>query len=315
VIDWRGLFGAIGVPWKDRGANHAKGNVNIKCPWCFADPSEHLGVSEERDAYYCYRDPRHAGTNLVGLLLKLGVKPRHEAVRLLNGYRRGAPVASQAKEILERDISLVQRSWNRFHPLQDIGHQHGQALDYLQSRGFMTPRAVAALYGLRYAKEGQWAGRVLFPFKTPTNELYTWAGRAVWPEITPPYLMEDEKVGGACYEPRAARSTCVIVEGPMDALKVCAATEQQDISALALCGKYLDASKLIRIRAALRNSDAILVALDDDVAVATQVYHIIDLLKSAVGMGKRVVRKRMPIGVGDPGEMSYAQVREWLGVN
>jgi hypothetical protein len=100
----------------------------------------------------------------------------------------------------------------------------------------------------------------------------------------------------------------------MDALKICASTEQQDISALALCGKHLDASKLLRIRAALRNTDTVLVALDDDVAVATQVYHIIDLLKSAVGLNKRVVRKRMPDGISDPGEMSYGQVRDWLGI-
>jgi len=71
IVDWRRLLPRLGVAWTDRGANHAKGNVNIKCPFCGPqDPSYHMSVSEEKPAYYCYRNTQHRGQNLFVLLHK-----------------------------------------------------------------------------------------------------------------------------------------------------------------------------------------------------------------------------------------------------
>lgn len=100
-IDLRGLFDNLRVPWRDRGANTSRGNVNICCPFCRDDYGYHMTISETREgAYYCYRRPQeHSGGNLVRVLVKLGAS-RTEAISLINNFAGSRATEHAGPEIV-----------------------------------------------------------------------------------------------------------------------------------------------------------------------------------------------------------------------
>lgn len=308
IVDWRRLFSHIGVHWIDHGKNHTKGNINIKCCWCSDDPSEHLGVSESKPAYYCYRDSRHAGGNLVRLLMRLGCTAR-EATRLLEEYGSKEALRPRDQEqAIARDSSKVELAWDRFTAAQDSPNMLG----YLLSRGFPQPAVTCANYGLRYAQSGTWARRLLLPFRNEHDQIYTWVGRSIDPQLSPRYLMEDEKIPGACYMPRRARRVLHIVEGPLDALMVAVGSEGLDIAPVALAGKGINAAKLVRLRTLARGSVLAYLTHDPDVKLGEGMAAQTEL-QAALGIPVR--RLKVPPDFEDPGAMSPADIQTWLAPN
>lgn len=306
--DWRGLFDELRIPWRDRGPNTSNGNINIPCPWCRDDPSFHLSVAEERDAYFCYRDPnRHSGRNMHGLLIKLGV-PRNDTARLLNRYASKARPAPPPGN-LENVLRASERAWSHFKPLTN----NQVALDYLASRGFDDPQLLAVRYDLRYAPEGTWAGRILIPYYRGAA-VETWTGRA-YRGHEPKYLMHDvaQKISPIYSPSRSAqgRRKLVLVEGPFDALKIAAAVPETEYLVVALCGKFLNYAKIARI-VELLGTDCRrgLVALDADVPHNT-IYDIISELACHV-RGAYISRARLPSYAKDPGDISLPEIPQWL---
>lgn len=300
AVDWRGLFTSIGVTWRDRGSNCHRGNVNIPCPWCGNDPSFHLGVSENIEAYYCYRDTRHAGRSFPHLLHQLG-HSRSEGVALLNRFqgRKNIPVQAEA-----RPLTLTTKLWDMFLPADTMN----LILWYLQDRGFTNPSLTVQRYDLRFAMSGKWSRRVLIPFKEG-EQVLTWVGRT-WEEgRSPRYLMDVEKVAGVVYVPRKPREVIVLCEGPMDALKIAAATEDQDISAIALAGKGLNASKILNL-ARITAGKLVLFCPDADVPVG-EVYSIKSQLDAHLDHVHKAVL-RLPQDYKDPGEMEMDAIVNWV---
>ncbi len=300
-IDWRPLLDTIRVPWADTGKNTSKGHVNIRCPWCFDDPSHHLTISEDKAAYYCYRDPlRHSGRNLITLLVQLGVT-RADAVRLLNVYKRAG--AAEYVEEVPVETHVLKTRWDRFQPI----NMQSRYLDYLYSRGFDDPETAAVRYDLRYASEGKWAGRLLIPFRED-GFVRGWTGRALRDECAPKYLTEDVHDAGLVFAPRARKSTdhtLLIVEGPIDALKI-------DVSVdfyytVALTGKALPDSRVLRLQKFAYGLQNAFLWMDGDVPKS-----YIMRMQSELASALKLRYLPRPDGVKDPGAMQSQEIAEWL---
>lgn len=300
--DWRALFSEIRVDWRDRGKNTSKGNVNIHCPFCGDDIGYHLSVSEKAEsdgAYFCYRDNRHRGANPLALLYALG-QPRSEGRLLINKHLLSVPVSR---------VQLPRREqvgrWPFFEPLSDAGSR------YLAKRGFeVTPRFISA-YDLRSSPAGKWACRALLPMSDGEKQS-GWTGRSWRPDLEPKYLTEAP--GGSICLPRPARSTLIVVEGPLDALKINHALEREDISALAMGGKHLGPAALAAISRAARAGKAarLLLLPDADVRAAQRLSMAAELRMVAVAGRMQFGLASLPAGVKDAAEMDYAGIRAWM---
>lgn len=310
-IDWRGLLDSLRVPWADRGHNTSKGNISIACPRCQDDPSHHLAIAEHREAYYCYRDPnRHSGKNFIGLLISisrahsLGID-RNEAIRLLNYYRLGRRIALPAPK--QQIIQPLTLAWDRFAPATDSK----ACIDYLANRGFEAPRALCERFDLRYAPSGQWAKRLLMPLHQLTSQI-TWTGRDISGQSSLAYRVQEVNGYNPLYLPDAKKpraDTLVIVEGPMDALKIAYDCRYESIIVAALCGKGLNAAKILQLRGIAKDY-SVLLAVDADVPIS-QSNHMISELAPAL-QSRYIGRVKMPEGIKDPGEILGGEVLPWL---
>lgn len=305
-IDWRGLLDAIGVEWADRGKNTSSGNINIKCPWCLDDPSKHLAIALMKEAFFCYRAPnQHSGKSFRRLLFKLGHR-EEEAVRLLRRFQRAgdAPIPQR----VSTDLQQQRTAWSRF---ESAGNSR-EALDYLAARGFPSPRTLCEHFDLRYAQNGQWARRLLIPLHMD-GEIISWTARDMTGRAEQKYLMREVPGFVALCMPDAIKpkpAIAVIVEGPMDALRIAQGTRDARVISIALCGKSLGAEKLLQIRKACETCTDILVTMDAD-APMSACYQTVAEINSAVNV-ERVGRAKLPLGVKDPGELPAEGVLQWV---
>ena len=307
--DWRGIFNALHVPWRDRGKNTSRNHTNVNCPYCRDDEGFHLAVSEDQDAYYCRRRPQHAGRNVTAFLIKLGAA-RTQAITLLNAYRRETrDVEAPAK--IELQLSVIEAKWQSFEPAS----QSQRCLDYLyEERGFDDPATVCDRYDLRYAAEGRWAMRLLLPIKDG-DQLLSWTGRALRSTLEPKYYVLPGSLDSLIYAPRPSRNHMVAVEGPLDALKGAAATEQLDVSFIGLLGKNLNNDRLFRIRHASSTAQNFSLSLDNsDDVVISDVYRSVNELAGVLAKCY-VSRLRIPSPHKDVADMSFAEIRDWVNSN
>lgn len=290
MIDWRSVFTKIGVPFAERGKNVGAGNINITCPFCGDDPSEHLAVALDGKGYYCYRDPRHAGKSPRYLLRRLGLSEMDIAL-LLAGTNTYEPQPRAKRP----DIEQARKRWGYFLPVAESD----KYLGYLESRGFSNPERVARQYDLRYDTEGKWAQRLLIPIAEDEGVI-TWTGRAVRTGLAPKYYVNPIEHPGFVYTPRPTRRVLVITEGPLDALKFSVAYEDRALSAVALMGKAISEAKLLRLSEMATDAAYVLVCLDNDCSVS-EVYNFINELRPLVRCP--IERLRLPPQYKDAGEM------------
>jgi len=306
-VNWRSLLSDIRVAWIDKGRNVSRGNVNIACPWCQNDPSQHLGISLVKEAYYCYREPnRHSGRSFISLLFKLG-QGRIEAVRLLKRYTiAGASLEFAQPIAVKRDI--IQTLWDRFSPAQ----YNDACLHYLHTRGFRSPKIVCEQYGLRFAREGRYANRLLIPFSL-NGQIKSFTGRALYNSMELRYLAYDRSASQYLYSPNASKphaDTLALVEGPVDALKLAYAGHRLPIIVAALNGKQLGSDKYLQLRNIASKVRLVLVALDADVSMS-YAYDIINNVAQVLRPHK-IARAKLPIGYKDPGELPTEEALRWL---
>ena len=308
-INWRSLLTEINVSWIDKGRNVSKGNVNISCPFCMNDPSYHLGIALNKEAYYCYRDPnRHSGRSAIRLLMRLG-QGALNAERLISKYAdHDAPDPFDAPQPIEEPPERMEIIWNRF----ESAKYDDRCLKYLIKRGFPSPRLVCERYDLRVAKEGTYANRLLMPLRI-NGEIKSFVGRAIYDHAVLRYLAFEKAGPQYVYSPNAARplsDTLAIVEGPVDALKIAYACARLPIIVAALNGKHLGPDKLLQLRELGANKKFVIVSMDADVPLSS-VYQMINAIAQAIRPPK-IGRARLPRGYVDPGEMSAEDCFKWL---
>lgn len=300
-VDWQSLFTSIRVEWRDRGPNTSKKTVNIACPWCGNDPSFHLAVSRDGNFYRCYRDGSHSGSNLQRLLVRLGCV-REETTSLLNRYQLGTVLVEQRTPRKAQDLSA---RWERFRP----AWESEGALRYLDKRGFEKQVEVCKRYDLRFAENGTWAKRLLFPI-TKQNLLVGWVGRAWKSSLMPKYLVEEKTAPEALYFPRQPRETLFVVEGPMDALKIAVASEQSGASAVAVLGKFFDPAKQVCLAQHCAKVRRVFLVLDNDADLASRLPIIRAL--AALLPKAYIAELRLPLPYKDAAEMPMSHLATFI---
>lgn len=214
------------VHFVEAGHNVALGNVNIKCPFCSDDPSEHLGIHLKSGVWGCWRNAQHRGKNLKRLLKKLGITlldptfDQSDIEAIANGtffksnklkYVEGPRVTELPKEFVKINSSgSIDKRYHR----------------YLQSRGFHDPAQVIADYDLHRCNDRQspWDDRLIVPVWV--GDEVCWTGRAIY-ENPMRYLSakggEARNIKHCLFNFNDllldSGEALVITEGPFDALK------------------------------------------------------------------------------------------------
>ena len=296
MIAWRNLFAEIRVAWKDRGANCSNNHVNICCPWCGDDSGFHLSISETQPAYYCRRNPDHAGRSAGYLLGALNIGKR-ESAALLARYSNDVDYVPPPLQPANPD------EWLRFR----AAHDSPAIVKYLEKRRFNDPQTLIREYDLRYANFGHWAQRLLIPLTDGRNTI-AWTGRSLRDTLTPRYLTRECDEMPSLFAGRF-NERMIVCEGPLDALKFNAVLGRltSTLSAVALCGKALTAARLLRLAKATPTN--VWLCLDNDALLSTKM-RMLDTLKAACRCP--VYRLDVPSAAKDPGEMGENAMREWL---
>jgi len=312
--DWRRLFNEIGVEWVDRGPNAILGSPTIKCPLCgAADRSQHMVFSDI--GYYCHRDATHRGRNHLRPLRHLLPSFSNETLTALIERHYTDQQIARSKPAPKK-LNEVQQEWHTFRPASE----HQAYLDYLYGRGFNDPVTLCRRYDLRYSPYGGWAARLLIPIKDD-DVLLGWTGRDITGRLSLRYDTLPIADGDPVYVPRAMRATAVLVEGPIDALKVAEATEYLPVTPVSLMGVGISDARILRILHIIEHCRQVLVSLDADIyypadmihnrrfgpetvsGYRTLVYSLAFLLPSAY-----IRRLALPRGFKDFGEIPFGNI-------
>jgi hypothetical protein len=176
-------------------------------------------------------------------------------------------------------------------------------LSYLRQRKFLLPGEVCKKFNLKFSPQGRWAGRLLIPLNVG------WTGRAVRSWIEPRYLAETDTGGFFIH---GSGLSAVLVEGPIDAMKLAVASSQ--FMYLAMAGSRLSPAliRLIRERNIQR-----LYLVPDSTAPLNQAIALRQELRASCTL-TRIIPAQLPINPNtgipfkDSGEMEETDAQAWL---
>ena len=127
--------------------------------------------------------------------------------------------------------------------------------------------------------------------------------------------MEHGGEDGHIYISDQIGQTVIIVEGPIDALKVAVAGRDYDVTPIALLGKDLGPARLRRLQMALVSTRSIFICLDADTTfqeARTFQKEISATLLHVSQNPATVLRTEPPEGHKDPGAASLEGLGKWL---
>ena len=243
------------------------------------DPSHHLRIHEQDGWWYCLRNPSHKGRSPRFIFSKLNID-------IPEGQFKGT---GRVEPPTPRTIKLAE--FDAFEPAYG-----DEALYYLWNRKFLYPPETVKKFNLRTAKQGRWAARLIVPLTAG------WTGRAMRPGIEPRYLSETDDTGFFKY---GRGVSCVLVEGPIDAMKV--ATVCNDMWIVAMTGGRLSPALL----QFLRTMTGTVHYTPDSTVNPSQRFDALRTLRTTCP-SILVKNTYLPPGVKDTGEMAENDVRQWL---
>lgn len=239
-MEWIEFFNDHGIEYVTRGPNVARGNVNIACPWCGNDPSHHMGVSLDKEAFGCWRGMDHKGKAPHRLIQALLGCSYNQAKVIAKQYSNADPeTLDEALEALvdvydadNRSDKPAQRDKLKYPPefreIKKTGLSR-RFWQYLKDRGFRDVETFASLYDLKCASSGKYTNRIIIPVYMD-GKLSGWTSRAIGVvHDAPRYLALSEDDGGLVNvfhsllnwdEIQEGGDLLLIVEGPFDALKL-----------------------------------------------------------------------------------------------
>jgi hypothetical protein len=325
-LDWRGLLDEHRIPFIERGANVKRGEVNIRCPFCgSADPSQHMGLNLDTGWYSCWRNRRaHSGKSPLRLLMALLHVPYWKAREIAglgedfvdpDGFTALAARVLGRQKTEEGQTHQVSRFLafpREFEPL--LGRRARRHLDYLDGRGFAFPEDLAETHGLRFASTGDWRDRVILPYEID-RDLVAWTGRAIarstirYRDLSRDECLVPPKETLFNYDCIALGGrVLIIVEGPLDALKIDHYGAEVGVRAVALSTNSVSDEQAYMLEEAEDQFDYKFVMMDmasglglvDSMRMRQELAFIRDL---------RITR--VPYGLKDAGEMSPKQAIRW----
>lgn len=249
AFDWLRTLDQHKVSYATAGKNVSKGNFVVHCPFCGTeDAGQHMSVALKGRGWRCFRKPDHRGLHPGRLLAALLGCSLDQAYRLVGDTVHVPDDFMGAVRAALADAPLIEAKAPRWpitiKALPESGKHAPSArpyLEYLYGRGFSTSQVKLfySRYGIRYATQGPYAGRIVFPVRTEDGTLAAWTGRHIgssdlrYKSLSPdPEKAEWERLDPALAPIsdfllfhrqllRAVNSdTLYLCEGPFDALKV-----------------------------------------------------------------------------------------------
>lgn len=235
AFDWHGFVNQRSIHYVESGSNVARGNINVHCPFCgSSDTSEHMGLNISSGAWGCWRSDEHRGRRPHRLIMALLRCSYGEAKALVEAG--GGPLVAM-EELRKRAHALGTRTHTvtrvepepvtlppDFRTITKLGG-YARFYRYVQSRGFDyvdVPR-VCRRYQLHGCLTGAYKYRLIMPI-VHKKRWVGWTGRHIG-AAKPKYLTHPDGAGlnGVLYNGdvlRVGGRVLVLVEGPLDALKL-----------------------------------------------------------------------------------------------
>lgn len=334
-FDWPRFLRQHRIEFVTKGPNTARHHISIRCPWCGeADPSEHMGISLRGQGWGCLRNSAHRGRSNFRLVQKLLNCSAQEAQRLVGGSEAQAPTIDDfaASAAALRKMAGTTAPEDRgplrmpqsFKPLLNGSVFSRPFTTYMQKRGYRDAQIhwLGENYDMRYCVDGDFAQRLIIPVRDRYGELLTWTGRSIQQDAIPRYktlrvtphedypdapvakLPVNHTVLGlpvlwAAPNPRAL----VLVEGPLDALKLTAYGRAFGLYGAALFGLNVYAEQVSEILQLAGRFEQTFLLLDEDANLQR-----LRLMRTLGPLGVQALK--MPPGSDDPGAMTGAEVAE-----
>lgn len=273
------VFRAHNVECVESGPNVARGNFNLRCPWCGDnDPSWHLGVNKQTGYYGCWRSAVHRGKNpailvaqVLGCSISLAYDMLDGSAVVMNPNSMQDVVSSLTQVPVSKVKSQQEVLLSQFRKISTTDVATKRVYRYLRSRFAESTKTVISRYTLRAGISGEYKDRVIFPV-FENGEVVTFTARSIYPEAELRYKnlpvaesVVDLKSTLFNYDALLTfGKVLVITEGPVDALKLDLYGAEQGIRAVALCGIAPTAEQLQILWNYSVNFDKVTVGFDNE---------------------------------------------------
>lgn len=313
AFQWVQFFESHHIHYATSGPNVSRGHVAVHCPFCGAqDPSQHMSVNLKHAGWNCWRNDNHSGKSPVYLVQALLACSRERAQAIVGesvfipddflGTVMGLVAPQQT--VVRKPIKLP-AEFKRFDAHLPSARRY---VEYLTGpdRQFTLNQVhrMTTRYGLRYATQGKFAGRIIFPV-TFEGQLMTYTGRTIYKDTElryktlsyDPELEEVPAVGpisdyllfyDQLIENDHDCDTLVFCEGPFDALKVnvigrrhgiaatCFFTASPSQGQIDLAGDLVD---VFKHRYLMLDRNTLAVALRTQIDMSTLIHKVLTLPK------------------------------------
>jgi len=187
------------------GGNVKSDNINVKCPLCFDDHSEHMGIDPETGQWGCWRDSTHRGGKFAKLVKHLLGVSSFEAEELL----KNSDIVPEIDELLNQisavltETTTVNKAITKLRMPENARKivKAGATLPFLNyfvNRGFIGSTKLIKFLDERKIQAcilGRYPNRLIFPMYY-AGELVTWQTRTIKNNQAIPYidLSKDESI-------------------------------------------------------------------------------------------------------------------------
>lgn len=321
-MNWEAFLNDNNIEYVDYGPNVKTGNININCPWCMDDPSHHMGISLNDDAYGCWRDATHRGKKVERLVQALLGCSYNQAKLVARQYSVSDPstlddalatlmgtdtAPKQASQGIQHTITLP-KNFRRIE-------KHGTTSKfwrYLRLRGVDDVRSFSDFYKIRCCMTGHWKDRIIFPIYYESN-LVTWTSRMIAHSDVAPRYMTYSRDDGATMSIKDTlynfdtirddpADILFLTEGPIDALMVDWYGWHHGARATCFFSAQMTLIQASLVKELIQHYKKVILLFDKD--TTKQTFEVLNIL------GTYGVTAHFLEEVDDPGSMSPKQIKE-----
>jgi hypothetical protein len=328
VFDWMRFFEQHRIEFNQSGPNVSRDNVTVHCPFCgTADQSKHLSVNLSGKGWRCWKSPNeHRGKSPARLVQGLlnctwarACALTGESILIPDDFMarvRDTITPPEAPETIPLKLP------KEFKPF--VGKPSARPFEryMVKKRGFdYDDMDRLHRYDVRYCTTGAYRNRVIFPVWFE-KRLMSWTGRHIG-DSTLRYkalTVDPDKARDEGYKPAVGAishyllwydmlrkidaDTIALVEGPMDALKVCILGKSEGICATCFFTSEPTESQVDLLHTLLRRFKRKITLLDRG-TFATGIRIASGL--SSLG----VTSYELPSRLKDPGEFDVSTFRKF----
>jgi DNA primase len=204
------------IEYRTEGKNVTNDWVEIECPFCGGDPSQHFGINLSSGLGHCWICGEKS--NPIKLVREIDGGSWAESELVVNEFSQD--ILAQIKEAPKPTKHASKIVWPK-HATKEIPTLHRK---YLEGRNFDAD-LLTEKYKLRFVNNmGDWKFRVIIPV-IQNSRVVSFTSRDVTNQAEVPYKhLADPKsvvpIKHTLYNLDSVRGTAVLVEGVMDAWRI-----------------------------------------------------------------------------------------------